>query len=93
MTTVFWLCEATAGSRLRLACERVSEDFSRRKCRGFERGRSCRPDTGDWVLARYKGGQYWYPGIVQTISSERLTIAYDDGDRETLNLSNVRPYD
>ncbi|GJD94679.1 tudor domain-containing protein [Methylobacterium iners] len=48
--------------------------------------------TGDWVLSRYKGGEYWYPGIIQGVTGDRVTIAYDDGDRETLSLSNVRPY-
>jgi hypothetical protein len=48
---------------------------------------------GDWVLARYKGGAYWYPGIIQSVSGDRLTIAYDDGDRETLPVASVRPYD
>jgi hypothetical protein len=48
---------------------------------------------GDWVLARYKGGAHWYPGIIQSIGGGRVTVAYDDGDKETLSLSNVRPYD
>ncbi len=48
--------------------------------------------NGDWVLARYKGGQFWFPGIIQAVNGERVTVAYDDGDRETLNLANVRPY-
>ncbi|GJE60605.1 tudor domain-containing protein [Methylobacterium trifolii] len=49
--------------------------------------------TGDWVLARYKGGAYWYPGIIQGLSGDRVTVAYDDGDRETLSLAALRPYD
>lgn len=48
--------------------------------------------AGDWVLARYKNGQYWFPGVIQSLSGDRLTIQYDDGDRETLNLASVRPY-
>ena len=36
---------------------------------------------GDWVLARYKVG------------NGKITVAYDDGDRETLPVSAVRPYD
>lgn len=47
---------------------------------------------GDWVLARYKGGDYWYPGIIQSKSGDSITVAYDDGDRETLSLAKVRPY-
>ena len=48
---------------------------------------------GDWVLARYKGGDYFYPGILKNVSGDRVTVAYDDGDRETLSLGQVRPYD
>lgn len=48
--------------------------------------------AGDWVLARWKNGQHWFPGIIQSVSGDRLTIKYDDGDRETLNVSAVRPY-
>jgi hypothetical protein len=47
---------------------------------------------GDWVLARYKGGAYWYPGVIQSVTGDRISVAYDDGDRETLNLADVRPY-
>ena len=48
---------------------------------------------GDWVLARYKGGPYWYPGIIQSVNGDRVTVSHDDGDRETLSLRSVRPYD
>lgn len=48
--------------------------------------------TGDWVLARWKNGQHWFPGIIQSVAGDRLTIKYDDGDRETLSLASVRPY-
>ncbi|PZO04093.1 MAG: hypothetical protein DCF30_01515 [Hyphomicrobiales bacterium] len=48
--------------------------------------------AGDWVLARWKNGQHWFPGIIQSVSGNRLTIKYDDGDRETLNVTSVRPY-
>jgi hypothetical protein len=47
---------------------------------------------GDWVLAQYKGGNYWYPGVIQAVSGGNITVAYDDGDRETLSISAVRPY-
>ena len=47
---------------------------------------------GDWVLARYKGGVHWYPGILQGVSGDRATVAYDDGDRETMSLTMIRPY-
>lgn len=48
--------------------------------------------TGDWVLARFRGGAYWFPGIIRSVSGDRITVAYDDGDRETLPVSEVRPY-
>ena len=48
--------------------------------------------AGDWVLARYKGGAHWYPGILQSISGDRVVVTYDDGDRETLALNRVQPY-
>lgn len=48
---------------------------------------------GDWVLARYQGGNYWFPGIAEKVSGGKITVAYDDGDRETLPVSAVRPYD
>jgi hypothetical protein len=48
---------------------------------------------GDWVLGRWQGGVYWYPAVIQNVSGEMLTLAYDDGDRETLHVSKVRPYD
>ena len=48
---------------------------------------------GDWALARYKGGPDYYPGIVQSVSGNSITIAYDDGDRETMAIALTRPYD
>jgi len=48
--------------------------------------------NGDWVLARYKNGNFWYPGVIQSVSGDRIVVAYDDGDRETLLISAVRPY-
>ena len=54
---------------------------------------ACAQTQGDWVLSRYKGGEYWYPGIIQGVTGDKATIAYDDGLRETLSLAKVRPYD
>lgn len=48
--------------------------------------------AGDWVLGRYKNGQYWFPGVIQSIQGDKTIVAYDDGDRETLDISRVRPY-
>ncbi|AXS42515.1 hypothetical protein D1F64_08265 [Breoghania sp. L-A4] len=49
--------------------------------------------AGDWVLGKYQGGAYWYPGIVESIGNGTVTVRYDDGDRETVGTSAVRPYD
>ena len=49
--------------------------------------------NGDWVLGNYKGAGYWFPGIVEKSGGGKVTIRYDDGDRETVSISNVRPYD
>ena len=48
---------------------------------------------GDWVLGNYKGSGYWFAGIAEKIEGGKITILYDDGERETVNLSNIRPYD
>lgn len=48
---------------------------------------------GEWVLAQFQGGKYWFPGIVQTDARGLVTIRYDDGDVETRPGNQVRPYD
>lgn len=48
---------------------------------------------GDWVLGDYKGSGYWFAGIAEKIDGDKITILYDDGERETVNRSRVRPYD
>lgn len=48
---------------------------------------------GDWVLGNYKGAGYWYPGIAEKVGGGKVTIRYDDGDRETVSSKKVRPYD
>ncbi|WP_297834222.1 hypothetical protein [Thermomonas sp.] len=48
---------------------------------------------GDWVLARWKSGTFWFPGVVQARNGDQITIAYDDGTRETLPAKLVKPYD
>ncbi len=47
---------------------------------------------GDWVLGNWRGGGYWFPGVVQSNEGGRITIAYDDGTRETVSARDVRPY-
>nr|WP_289851987.1 tudor domain-containing protein [Rhizobium sp. SSA_523] len=48
---------------------------------------------GDWVLGNYKGAGYWYPGVISSIQGSKITIQYDDGDRETVSINETRPYD
>lgn len=48
---------------------------------------------GDWVLGNYKNSGYWFAGIAEKIDGNKITILYDDGERETVNRSAVRPYD
>jgi len=48
---------------------------------------------GDWVLAQWRGGNDWYPGVVQSRDGNQVTILYDDGTRETRPVNQVRAYD
>jgi len=48
---------------------------------------------GDWVLARYKGMQFWFPGVVEQSRGDSVMVAYDDGERETVPRRDVKPYD
>lgn len=50
-------------------------------------------DPGDWVLARWKDGPYWFPGVVQQHRAGNVTVHYDDGTIETLPESRVKRYD
>lgn len=56
-------------------------------------GAASAQSKGDWVLGRWLGGDYWYPAVIQSVSGDMLTLAYDDGDKETINVKEVRPYD
>lgn len=47
---------------------------------------------GDWVLGNYQGSGYWFAGVVDGVRGDKVTVQYDDGDRETLNRGNVKPY-
>jgi hypothetical protein len=49
--------------------------------------------AGDWVLGNYKSAGYWFPGIAEKVEGGKITIRYDDGDRETVSVDKVRPYD
>lgn len=48
--------------------------------------------AGDWVLGNYKNAGYWFPGIIDKVGDGKVTIRYDDGDRETVSINNIRPY-
>jgi len=48
--------------------------------------------VGDWVLGNYKGAGYWFPGVAEKVQGGKVTIRYDDGDRETVSVDDVRPY-
>lgn len=50
-------------------------------------------ERGDWALGKWRGGDYWFPGVIEQRTGGTVTIAYDDGTRETLPLREVRPYD
>ena len=49
-------------------------------------------EPGDWVLAQWQSGQFWFPGVVQARSGNTVSIAYDDGTEESLQAHLVRPY-
>lgn len=48
--------------------------------------------VGDWVLGNYKNAGFWFPGIIEALKDGKVTVRYDDGDRETVSISKVRPY-
>lgn len=50
-------------------------------------------ERGDWVLGHWQGEGYWYPGVVDSSTQRSVTVQYDDGDRETVPLDRVKPYD
>lgn len=59
----------------------------------FGAGAAGAQTTGDWVLGNYQGAGYWFPGVIAKISGGKITIQYDDGDRETVSKNAIRPYD
>jgi len=48
--------------------------------------------AGDRVLGQWHDG-LWYPATVRSVIGGELQLAFDDGDRRTANLSQVRPVD
>lgn len=41
-------------------------------------------NQGDWVLARWKRGRYWFAGVVESRSDGIIRVRYDDGMFESL---------
>jgi hypothetical protein len=50
-------------------------------------------DNGEWVLARVPGADYWFPGVVQGSDAGFVRVVFDDGEVQTLPVSQVRAYD
>ncbi len=49
---------------------------------------------GDWVLAQWQGGRFWYPGVVHSIGADgAVAIRYDDGSSEIRPGNQVKSYD
>jgi len=48
---------------------------------------------GDRVLARWQGGDFWFPGKLVRANGEQMAIQYDDGMQETRPAKHVRPLD
>lgn len=48
---------------------------------------------GAWVLMQYRGGPYWFPGVVTAVGRGVVTVRYDDGEVETRPANQVKPYD
>ncbi len=49
--------------------------------------------AGDLVLGRYKSGAHWYAARLKAVAGDSVSLAYLDGDQETLTATNVRPFD
>lgn len=49
--------------------------------------------SGELVLANYRGSGAWFAGRVAGRSGDSVTIAYLDGDRETVSANSVKPFD
>ncbi len=49
-------------------------------------------DKGDRVIALWEDG-YWYPATVESVKDDVLTLAFDDGDRATVDAERVNALD
>jgi hypothetical protein len=91
--------------RTSVSSAQLRADFGRRHLRkiaavliaagmvSFGAGAASAQTVGDWVLGNWQGAGYWYPGVIDKISGGKVTIRYDDGDKETVSIGEVRPYD
>ena len=50
-------------------------------------------NIGDWVLTKYQGGAYYYPGVVKGVRGNTITTQYDAGEVDVQLSSNVKAYD
>lgn len=73
--------KASVAVALALALGMASQAFAH----GFEQD--------DWVLARWQGAGFWFPGVVKDIRGDMITVRYDDGMSDTRPISQVKPYD
>ena len=48
---------------------------------------------GDWVLARWRGNVWWFPGVIAGVEDNSITVLYDDGTREKRPADQVKHYD
>lgn len=48
---------------------------------------------GDWVLCQWRGGHYWFPGVIHSINGHSIAIQYDDGSSEFRPANQVKHYD
>ena len=48
---------------------------------------------GDRVLARWEGGEFWFPGKLVRSNGEQLAIRYDDGMEDVRPAGEVKPLD
>ena len=48
---------------------------------------------GDWVLARWKGDVFWFPGVIGAVEQNEIVVLYDDGTWEKRPANDVKPYD
>ncbi|MDQ2985773.1 MAG: DUF4537 domain-containing protein [Armatimonadota bacterium] len=49
-------------------------------------------NVGDRVLAQWPAEVgWWYPGTIVSTNGDTFEVQYDDGDRTTLNSSQIKP--